>query len=55
MSKLPKCTKGNRHRWLFVENIVVRKQIANRLRISSQAEYVCNCGAKKYGPHDPNG
>lgn len=55
MSQLPKCTKYTRHKWLFVENVVVRKQIANRVRESKHGEYVCNCGLTKYGPLNPKG
>lgn len=50
MSQLPKCSKYTRHRWLFVENIEIKKQVANRIRTSNKGEYVCNCGAKKHGP-----
>ena len=55
MSQLPKCTIGPRHKWLFVKNVTLRSQTSNTINFSSRGKYNCNCGAVKYGPHNPNG
>lgn len=68
MSNLPKCTSGPRHKWLFIRNVQVKTQTLHIIRnvqfktqtlhtthFSSKRKYKCNCGAVKYGPHDPNG
>lgn len=55
MSNLPKCTNGPRHKWLFIRNVGVKTQTLHTIHFSSKGKYKCNCGAVKYGPHDPNG
>lgn len=43
------CTKGPRHRWIFIKNVVTKRQGLNTVHLASRGIYKCECGERKYG------
>lgn len=43
------CTVGNRHKWVFLANRMVRREGLYTASLSKKGVYKCECGAKKYG------
>lgn len=47
-----KCTKGKRHRWTFVKNVLIEKTRVSRKAITVEINtcglYRCQCGSEKF-------
>lgn len=44
-----KCTVGQKHKWEFVKNVVVRTKTLRTIHLSNRGIYKCACGERKYG------
>lgn len=44
------CTKGKRHRWQFLKNVISSTVGHGWARVSKKGLYRCDCGEGKYGP-----
>lgn len=54
MKKLKPCTKGPRHSWAWEKNVFTSQIGTRSATLSLKGIYVCACGAKKVGDHNPN-
>jgi hypothetical protein len=48
--KVQPCTKGKRHKWVFVKNVTTKTQTLRSISITRRGVYRCACGERKYGP-----
>ena len=47
--KVQPCTKGKRHKWVFVKNVTTKTQTLTTMSITGRGVYRCECGERKYG------
>ena len=42
------CTKGPKHRWLFIKNVITGRAGGAYVTLSKRGLYKCDCGAWKH-------